>query len=261
MDLQELDLVSASALGQFSGFHDDRYASGGTTTLSQSRAAVAAAPRPLEVIELPSDLAQLGTTWAHRLVGFVLLVLASPVMLVAALAVVLSSRGPAFYRQRRFGLGGEEFGCWKFRTMVVDADARLQALLENDPVAKAEWLASAKLENDPRITSVGRFLRVTSLDELPQLFNVIKGHMGLVGPRPLAHEHELNYYGHHRRTLFSVRPGMTGLWQVSGRSTLTMPERVVFDLDYIERRGVALDIQILLRTVGLLLMPWRSGAR
>jgi exopolysaccharide biosynthesis polyprenyl glycosylphosphotransferase len=168
----------------------------------------------------------------------------SPLLLFAAIAVKLSSRGPMIYRSRRRGLGGEEFDCFKFRTMYEDADAR-QAELET---ANEMGGAIFKMRNDPRVTPIGRFLRRWSIDEFPQLFNVLRGEMSLVGPRPLPERDYQRLEDWHRKR-YLVLPGMTGLWQVSGRSELDFDELVRLDFLYLERWSVFLDLSIMLKTI------------
>jgi exopolysaccharide biosynthesis polyprenyl glycosylphosphotransferase len=188
------------------------------------------------------------------LLSSVALVLLSPVMLLVAVAVWLESPGPVFFRQMRPGRGGRRFGMLKFRSMYRDAEA----VLKTDPALYEIFLAnSCKLpaELDPRITRVGRFLRRTSLDELPQLWNVLMGEMSLVGPRPVVGP-ELEEYGDAAPILLSVRPGITGLWQVSGRSTLQYPERAIMDIEYVEHWSLSRDLRIMARTV-----PAVLGAR
>jgi undecaprenyl-phosphate galactose phosphotransferase len=175
------------------------------------------------------------------------LVLFGPLMLLIALAV-RADGGPVIFGQVRIGHGGRAFRCLKFRTMCVDADRRLAELLRTDPDARAEWEANHKLRNDPRITRVGRFLRKSSLDELPQVFNVLLGDMSLVGPRPIVRS-ERRRYGDHIRLYERWRPGMTGLWQVEGRSLASYPERVRMDAWYAENRSLYLDVALLIRTV------------
>ena len=188
--------------------------------------------------------------------GALLLVL---LPLFAILAVIIRrDGGPAFYAHRRIGLGGKEFGCLKFRSMVTDSDRRLAALLENDAGARAEWQATRKLRNDPRVTRIGRFLRATSLDELPQIINVLKGEMSLVGPRPVLASELAMYYGAAAEHYTSVRPGITGLWQVSGRSNTSYAERVALDVQYATQPSLVQDIRILLRTPLVVLQ--RRGA-
>ena len=175
------------------------------------------------------------------------LVLLSPFFLVVAL-LVRADGGPAFFAHQRVGRGGKLFGCLKFRSMVIDSQARLEALLASDPAARAEWEATRKLKNDPRITRIGRFLRSTSLDELPQLINVLRGEMSLVGPRPVLEAEIDRYYGASAAHYMAVRPGITGLWQVSGRSETSYESRVALDVSYVSRPSLLADISILLRT-------------
>ena len=175
------------------------------------------------------------------------LVLLSPFFLIAAL-MVRADGGPAFFAHQRVGRGGKLFGCLKFRSMVIDSQARLETLLANDPAARAEWEATRKLKNDPRITPIGRFLRSTSLDELPQLINVLRGEMSLVGPRPVQEAEIDRYYGASAAHYMAVRPGITGLWQVSGRSETSYESRVALDVAYVSRPSMIADLTILLRT-------------
>jgi exopolysaccharide production protein ExoY len=175
------------------------------------------------------------------------LVLLAPFFLIVAF-MVRADGGPAFFAHQRVGRGGKLFGCLKFRSMVIDSQARLEALLANDPAARAEWEATRKLKNDPRITRIGRFLRSTSLDELPQLINVLRGEMSLVGPRPVQEAEIDRYYGASAAHYMAVRPGITGLWQVSGRSETSYESRVALDVSYVSRPSLLADISILLRT-------------
>jgi len=175
------------------------------------------------------------------------LVLLAPFFLIVAL-LVRADGGPAFFAHQRVGRGGKLFGCLKFRSMVIDSQARLEALLASDPAARAEWEATRKLKNDPRITRIGRFLRSTSLDELPQLINVLRGEMSLVGPRPVQEAEIDRYYGASAAHYMAVRPGITGLWQVSGRSETSYESRVALDVSYVSRPSLLADISILLRT-------------
>jgi Undecaprenyl-phosphate galactose phosphotransferase WbaP len=181
------------------------------------------------------------------LMAALLLVLFSPLLLTIALAIVVTSPGPVFFRHTRLGRGGIPFKAWKFRTMVPNAGAALERILAADPKLREEWQASQKLANDPRITRLGAFLRRSSLDELPQLFNVISGDMSLIGPRPIV-KGELARYGESYEMVSRVRPGMTGLWQVSGRSRLPYAARVELDTYYIKNWSFWLDMYILLKT-------------
>jgi lipopolysaccharide/colanic/teichoic acid biosynthesis glycosyltransferase len=180
-----------------------------------------------------------------------------PICLVVALLIRLDSAGPVFFRHRRLGQFGTTFDMLKFRSMVDGADKMLASLLANDPVARKEFEDTYKLQKDPRCTRVGRWLRRTSLDEIPQLFNVLRGEMSIVGPRAIV-EPELQKYGDAGYRLLTVKPGITGMWQVSGRSDVTYPERIQLDMAYIEQRSVRLDLSILLRTV--LVVFRRTGA-
>ena len=175
------------------------------------------------------------------------LVVLAPFFLIVAM-MVRADGGPAFFAHQRVGRGGKLFGCLKFRSMVIDSQARLEDLLANDPAARAEWDATRKLKNDPRITRIGRFLRSSSLDELPQLINVLRGEMSLVGPRPVQEAEIDRYYGASAAHYMAVRPGITGLWQVSGRSETSYESRVALDVAYVSRPSLLADIAILLRT-------------
>lgn len=186
-----------------------------------------------------------------------LLLLTAPVFLLLAL-LVRADGGPAFYAHERVGQGGRRFGCLKFRSMVVDSAARLEALLASDPAARAEWAATAKLRHDPRVTWVGRLLRASSLDELPQLINVLRGEMSLVGPRPVQAAEIAAHYGAAAEQVLAVRPGITGLWQVSGRSSTSYATRVALDLRYAAHPSLREDLRILLRTPAAVLL--RRGA-
>ncbi|RZT42327.1 Undecaprenyl-phosphate galactose phosphotransferase WbaP [Cupriavidus agavae] len=185
-----------------------------------------------------------------------LLVVLSPALAAIAWRVGRDG-GPCLYGHPRIGKGGRPFKCLKFRSMVPDAEARLKSLLESDPAARAEWEATYKLRNDIRVTAIGRLLRRTSLDELPQLWNVVRGEMSLVGPRPVV-EKELQRYGACAAYYLQVPPGITGPWQVSGRNDTSYEDRVALDLDYVTHWSLARDIGILFRTVGVVLR--RRGA-
>lgn len=191
-----------------------------------------------------------------RLIDIVLVVLGglvlSPLLLLIAVLVKVSSPGPVIYGHLRVGRNGKPFKALKFRSMVKDADQRLQALLDSDPVARDEWEQNHKLRKDPRITAIGSFIRRTSLDEFPQLWNILLGQMSLVGPRPIVTA-EIDKYGQSYRRIFSVKPGLTGLWQVSGRSDTDYQERVAFDTYYLQSWSVWLDLWIIYKTVGVVL--------
>lgn len=192
--------------------------------------------------------------FALTLVGTVAI---SPILIFIAIWIYKDSPGPVIFKHIRIGKDGREFPCYKFRSMCVDAKEKLAELLENDPVAKAEWERDFKLKNDPRITKSGAFLRKTSLDELPQIFNVLKGEMSLVGPRPVIEE-ELERYGEYVNDYLMVKPGITGMWQVSGRSDIDYKERVLLDSWYVRNWSVWIDIVMLVKTFKVVLL--RKGA-
>jgi lipopolysaccharide/colanic/teichoic acid biosynthesis glycosyltransferase len=181
-----------------------------------------------------------------------LLLFLSPAMLIIAAILYLRYGAHVFYAHERIGQKGRQFGCLKFRTMRLNAEAILQDCLDKDPAMQAEWTETFKLRNDPRVLPIGHFLRKSSLDELPQLWNVLRGEMSLVGPRPIT-EAESASYGSDFVYYLAVRPGITGPWQVSGRSLTTYSERVALDKRYAQERTFALDILILLRTVKVVL--------
>lgn len=181
-----------------------------------------------------------------------LLLMSLPLMLLVAAAIVLETRGPALFSHTRIGMGNRPFTLWKFRSMAENSHERLEAYLQEHPGLEAEWKASHKLKDDPRVTRVGRILRRTSLDELPQLWNVLRGDMSLIGPRPIVEE-EVPKYGSGFELYQSVRPGLTGLWQVSGRSDTSYRRRVELDSRYIREWSVGLDLRIIWKTVGVIL--------
>ena len=181
-----------------------------------------------------------------------------PVLLILAAVIKFTSPGPVFYGSVRLGQGGKKITVWKFRSMYEDADKRLNDLLDRDPELKAEWIRTRKLKDDPRITPVGRFLRKTSLDELPQFWNVLTGSMSLIGPRPIVDD-EVRYYGGYYEMRKRVKPGITGLWQISGRSDADYPSRVRLDTYYIMNWSVWMDYYIFFKTVYTVLMC--KGAR
>ena len=172
----------------------------------------------------------------------------APLMALTALALVLEGRGPVLFAHGRIGRGGQRFRVLKFRSMHVDGDAILAAHLAASPCARAEWEAGQKLRDDPRVSKLGRLLRQSSLDELPQLFNVIRGEMSIVGPRPIV-EGEVHRYGPFFSAYCSVRPGITGIWQVSGRSDVSYQRRVEMDALYARRKSVLLDLQLICATI------------
>jgi exopolysaccharide production protein ExoY len=193
--------------------------------------------------------AKLATQRAADLVVAVLAIVAvGPLMIVLALLVWVWDGGPAFYGHVRVGRMGQVFRCWKFRSMVVDADKILATYLAANPEARTEWEASQKLRRDPRITALGRFLRASSLDELPQLWNVLIGEMSIVGPRPIVIA-EIARYKSNFCDYCACRPGITGLWQISGRSDVSYDRRIALDMQYSKSRSLLLDIQILAATI------------
>jgi exopolysaccharide production protein ExoY len=195
---------------------------------------------------------------ANQLAAALLLLLFAPLMIVCALLIWQRDGAPVFFAHYRVGLNGRLFRCLKFRTMLRNAEQVLGELLASDAQAREEWAREQKLESDPRITPIGHFLRRTSLDELPQLINVLRGEMSLVGPRPITVA-ELTKYGAVRWHYLCVRPGITGLWQVSGRNDVSYPERVALDRRYVESRSLRMDVAILLRTIKVVVA--RDGAR
>lgn len=210
-----------------------------------------------------SLLAALDGEIAKRLFDIVfsltVLILFSPVYLLLASLIFLSSPGPVFYVQERIGKNFKSFGCIKFRTMVVNADEVLMEMMKTSPQIRQEFESNFKLKRDPRITWIGRFLRITSLDEFPQFWNVLIGDMSVVGPRPLVVE-ELHKYGSHIDKILTIRPGITGLWQVSGRNDIPYPRRVQIDLYYVNCRRFLMDLWIVTKTIGVVIFPKDNGA-
>ncbi len=183
-----------------------------------------------------------------------LLITLSPIIFTIMAALWLQSRGSAFYRQRRLGWHHRPFHIWKFRTMMDGADGKLVELLQRDPLLSDEFRKTWKLKNDPRVTPLGKWLRKTSLDELPQLWNVLRGDMSLVGPRAIV-ESELQVYGQAHEIIKTVRPGMTGIWQTSGRSDASYASRRDFDLYYVRNWSLWLDISLLIKTLQVVTLP------
>ena len=219
-------------------------------------------PSALLAVEIIRNQSRYGRTLKR--VGDVIfyllvLTLGSPIFILIGILVKLSSPGSVFYIQKRVGRNYREFGCIKFRTMYKDAEDLLPNLLEKYPLMRQEFEKDFKLRHDPRITKLGRFLRRSSLDELPQFFNVLKGEMSVVGPRPIV-SNEINKYSVFMEEVISVRPGLTGLWQVSGRNNLSYKKRVELDLVYARNRNFLLDLEIILLTLGVLLFPMDRGA-
>ncbi len=176
-----------------------------------------------------------------------------PVIALIALAIKITSPGPVFYRQTRCGRGGGPFIAWKFRSMYANASELLEQCLDSDPSLREEWRQCRKLRQDPRITPLGRLLRRTSLDELPQLWNIVLGQMSFVGPRPIVSE-EISRYGDGFALYAKVAPGLSGMWQVSGRNNLSYEQRVTLDLYYVRNWSVWLDLHILARTIRVVVL-------
>ena len=197
-------------------------------------------------------LRRLQKTLLDYALASVALLLAIPFFIIIPLLIKATSRGPVFYRADRLGRNGRPFKIWKYRSMYVDADRRLDALLKSAPALAKEYATTFKLRNDPRVTPLGRFLRRTSLDELPQLFNVFRGEMSLIGPRPIVQK-EVHFYGADYEIFSRVLPGVTGLWQCSGRSDTDYARRVALDVHYVLNWSPWMDLWICLRTVGTVL--------
>ncbi|MGC1270234.1 MAG: sugar transferase [Croceibacterium sp.] len=233
-----------------------------TVPLRRPFASAPASPAELGLIVVPSEVAAgpadgdgggdarepVSKRLLDLVISLALLILLAPVMLVIAAAIMLSDLGAPVFIHRRLGQGGRTFPCLKFRTMCLNADRRLEELLITSPDLRAQWQRDHKLDNDPRVTRLGRLLRITSLDELPQLFNVLVGHMSMVGPRPIVVA-ELHNYGRYAAHYFSVKPGLSGIWQVSGRSDTTYRRRVAADVLYVRSRSLLLDLRIMACTI------------
>lgn len=181
--------------------------------------------------------------------GLSVIILGLPLFLIIGLIIRCTSKGPIIYYQERIGRGGVPFKCFKFRTMHQNAEQALQAILSSDPLKQAEWNQHHKLKHDPRITLIGNFLRKTSLDELPQFWNVIKGDLSVVGPRPVVYEEIIHHYGPKAYKILSIRPGLTGIWQVSGRGNTGYATRIKLDEQYVDTRSFGMDLKIILKTI------------
>jgi lipopolysaccharide/colanic/teichoic acid biosynthesis glycosyltransferase len=193
------------------------------------------------------------------LFSLAVLILFLPVYLLLAMLIAISSPGPIFYVQERVGKNYKPFGCIKFRTMVENADEVLVDIMATSPHLRAEFEDNFKLKQDPRITWIGKFLRLTSLDEFPQFWNVLRGDMSVVGPRPLVPE-ELPKYGRHMDKILTIRPGITGLWQVSGRNDIPYNQRVQIDVYYVNFRNLWLDLWLIVKTIGVIISTKNNGA-
>lgn len=190
--------------------------------------------------------------------SLLVMIIGFPVFFLVALIVGLTSRGNLIYSHLRVGRGGVLFKCYKFRTMYKDADVRLKAILAACPNKQKEWKEKYKLKNDPRITPIGNFLRKTSLDELPQFWNVLKGDLSIVGPRPVVEEEIHQYFGEKAQKILSIRPGLTGLWQIYGRSNTSYDKRIKLDEEYVDHQSLPLDIKLILKTIPVMIC--RRGA-
>lgn len=189
--------------------------------------------------------------FGKRILDVVLVLMSLPLVLPVVLVIALLVRrdgGPVFFGHTRVGTNGKLFKCWKVRSMVPNAEEKLQALLKSDPAVRAIWEKDFKLDDDPRVTKLGKFLRKSSLDELPQLFNVLMGEMSLIGPRPVTKK-EIERYGASAKVILTLRPGVSGMWQVSGRNDLDYDSRIELDLYYAENLSLAKDIKIILMTL------------
>jgi exopolysaccharide production protein ExoY len=202
-------------------------------------------PRLIMIVRRANGLAKRTIDIFGALAGLAVLF---PVFLTVALLIMLQDGGPPLFSHKRVGRYGRPFKCWKFRSMIRNGEALLRERLESDPDAAEEWLRTQKLTDDPRITRLGHFIRRSSIDELPQLWNVLVGEMSLVGPRPITRP-ELDRYGKERRYYLLVRPGLTGLWQVSGRSETAYEARIKLDREYVERWSFERDFMIILKTI------------
>lgn len=186
------------------------------------------------------------------------LICGMPLFLLLALLIRTTSSGSPIYSHQRVGRGGKPFRCYKFRTMYADADARLSELLAHDPDKREEWRLNHKLKNDPRITPLGRLLRQTSLDELPQFWNVVLGHLSVVGPRPVVAQEIATHFGDKAHKILSVRPGLTGIWQISGRSNISYEARLHLDEQYVDTLSLTHDLKLICKTIPC--MFTRKGA-
>mgnify|MGYP001126053881 CR=1 FL=1 len=212
-------------------------------------------------IEIKNNLSNPVTYLTKRTIDYILaiilFILIIPLILIIGIIIKLSDKGPAIYSHKRIGKNGKEFNCYKFRTMYIDADKRLKEILEKDPLKREEWQKYWKLKDDPRVTKIGKFLRKTSLDELPQIFNVLKGEMSLVGPRPYL-PREWDYIKDESPIIHALPPGITGLWQVSGRNNNDYNYRITMDAWYVKNWNLWLDIVILIKTIKAVMK--REGA-
>ena len=191
--------------------------------------------------------------------SFFLIIFLIPLFLIVGIVIKLNSKGTIFYSQKRIGKKNKTFACYKFRTMHPQAKYLLKKILLQNASFRNEFENTRKITNDPRITNIGKFLRFTSLDELPQIFNVLKGDMSFIGPRPIV-KSEIKKYGKKFEQAFSIKPGISGLWQVSGRNKLSYKKRVELDTFYSENMNLLLDIKIFIKTIIVILFPFGKGA-
>lgn len=189
------------------------------------------------------------------LFSFFVLLFTFPILAIVAIIVKFTSKGPVFYPSIRIGKDGKEIRCWKFRSMVVHADTILQEVLSRNPELKQEWEKFHKLKKDPRVTKIGSFLRKTSLDEFPQFWNVFVGDLSIVGPRPALPEEVQMHFGYRAKKILSIRPGITGIWQTSGRNLLTFEQRVQLEESYVDKQSFFFDLKLIVKTVPMLLFP------
>ena len=188
-----------------------------------------------------------------------LIILFIPLFLIIGIIIKIDSKGDVFYIQKRIGKKNKTFSCYKFRTMRPEAKYLLKKMFDKNPNFKNEFTETRKLINDPRITNIGKFLRFTSLDELPQIINVLKGNMSFIGPRPII-KSEIKKYGNDFEQVFSIKPGISGLWQVSGRNNLSYKKRVELDVFYSKNISFLLDIKIFIKTLIVIIFPFGKGA-
>jgi|GEM_PF-3015989 lipopolysaccharide/colanic/teichoic acid biosynthesis glycosyltransferase len=216
-----------------------------TDELNNAKFEVIDLPESLNVIPAKQPAYELVKRFFDLVVAAILLLALAPILIVVAACVLASSKGPVLFKQPRLGRNGKKFYCYKFRSMVADAET----LLSTSPELASKYLEQGfKIKDDPRVTKIGAFLRKSSLDELPQLLNVLKGDMSMIGPRPIVPK-ELSKYGQYSNKLLTVVPGLSGMWQASGRSETTYTERVRMDMVYIDKRSIMLDFSLALRTV------------
>ena len=190
--------------------------------------------------------------------SFLLIIFLFPFFFIIGITIKINSRGNVIYAQKRIGKNNTFFYCYKFRTMHADAKYLLKVIFNKNPNLKNEFEETRKLTKDPRITKIGKFLRFLSLDELPQIFNVLKGDMSLIGPRPIV-KSEIKKYGKDFEKVFSIKPGISGLWQVSGRNNLSYDKRVKLDIFYSENISFILDLKIFIKTIIIILFPFGKG--